>query len=732
MSHALIVQVALPMPMRQLFDYRCVVGEPLPVVGARVMVPLQKRVVVGIVCGVSHSSTVSLPRLRSIIRLLDDESVFGAELFTLLQWAARYYHHPIGEVMQAALPSILRRERPAQPSRVRHWRIRDTGIQALSQVPRRHRVQRQLLQALADAGAVGLAGEALAQQVPRSSAALARLVEQEWVESVSAPSDLSAPKAPPVLNPAQQDACAAIDQAAGHYAPFLLDGVTGSGKTEIYLDSVAKTISHGYQAMVLVPEISLTPQLVARFQSRLGASLAVMHSGLGAAERHRAWWRAREGTAAVVLGTRSAVFAPLARPGLFIVDEEHDLSYKQRDGFRYSARDVAVKRAQLCGMPVVLGSATPSLESVANVHSGRYRRLALPARAGEAQMPKIQVLDLNHLAVNDGLTAPVVAAIKKRMAQAEQSLVFVNRRGFAPLVACGECDWQAHCHRCDARLTLHRRSNRLICHHCGSQALPPPACPQCAGDSLYLAGEGTQRIEEALNRIFPKARVLRLDSDAAGGPDHLARTLDTVRRGEVDILVGTQMLSKGHDFAGVTLVCVLATDQGLYSIDFRGPERLFQQLAQVAGRAGRRGQPGEVLVQTAHPDNPAYVRLVQHDFAGFALATLAERKTAAYPPFSRFVLLRAESLRQGMPLAFLRLAVRCGKTAAAQMGVRIMEPVPSPMERRAGRYRAQLLVSSTDEGSLHHFLDGWLVQIEGLREARRVRWSIDIDPQEMY
>ena len=416
MTDAQVVQVALPVPMRQLFDYSCTDNQALPVPGMRVMVPLQKRTVVGIVCGMSAQSAVPMRRLRRIIRVLDDEPLLTPQVFALAQWAARYYHHPIGEVMQAAIPSLLRRDRPAAPRVVPHWRICDAGQQALSTLPVRYHVQHHVLQVLVSAGAAGLAGETLLGLAPRSSSTVALMADRGWIEQVTAASVSLAPlSAPPRLNSAQRDACLAIDKANGNYVPFLLDGVTGSGKTEVYLDCVAKTVSRGCQAMVLVPEISLTPQLVERFQARLGGSLAVLHSGLSPGERHRAWWRSREGSTAVVLGTRSAVFAPLSRPGLIIVDEEHDLSYKQRDRFRYSARDVAVKRAQLSGVPVVLGSATPSLESVANARSGRYRRLVLPVRAGVAQMPKVQILDLNRLAVNEGLTAPVVGAIGKRL-----------------------------------------------------------------------------------------------------------------------------------------------------------------------------------------------------------------------------------------------------------------------------------------------------------------------------
>ena len=424
--------------------------------------------------------------------------------------------------------------------------------------------------------------------------------------------------------------------------------------------------------------------------------------------------------------------SPLARPGVIIVDEEHDLSYKQREGFRYQARDIAVKRAQLADIPVVLGSATPSLESMANVANGRYRHLKLESRAGSAKLPKVEILDLNRLALNDGLSAPVVGALKECLLRGEQSLVFVNRRGFAPVIVCTDCGWQALCPRCDARQTLHRSTGRVICHHCGRQAPAPCTCPQCQKETLFPAGEGTQRVEEALVRIFPEAAVMRIDSDALGGPDDMARALQAVRDRKVDILVGTQMLSKGHDFAGVTLVCVLAADHGLYSLDFRGSERLFQQLSQVSGRAGRRETRGAVLVQTAHPEDPAFVRLREHNFAGFAKAALVERKTAGYPPYVRFALMRAESTQSRAPIRFLQSVALAAENLASRSAVEIMTPVPSPMERRAGRFRAQLLVRSKDERQFHRFLEDWVQGIETSRTAARVRWSLDVDPQEMY
>ena len=728
------MQVALPVRLRRLFDYRVDHLAKVPDTGARVLVPLQKRKVVGVVCASSETSALPLSKLKAVSRVLDDKPLLPKELFRLLLWAAAYYHHPIGDVLQTALPVRLRRDSPAEPKPVVLWRISDAGRERLDTIPARYAAQRQVLELLVSAEGAALPSKSLSSTLPNVATVLARLETQGFVEKVvvDTPGLPREHEAPPTLNQAQQAASVSLEEAAGTYAPFLLDGITGSGKTEVYLDCACRTIARGRQALVLVPEIALTPQLIARFEERLGSALAVLHSGLTDTERHRAWWRAREGSAAVVLGTRSAVFAPLARPGVIIVDEEHDLSYKQREGFRYQARDIAVKRAQLADIPVVLGSATPSLESMANAANGRYRHLKLESRAGSAKLPKVEILDLNRLALNDGLSAPVVGALKECLLRGEQSLVFVNRRGFAPVIVCTDCGWQALCPRCDARQTLHRASGRAICHHCGRQAPAPSTCPQCQKETLFPAGEGTQRVEEALVRIFPEAVVMRIDSDALGAPDEMARALQAVRDRKVDILVGTQMLSKGHDFAGVTLVCVLAADQGLYSLDFRGSERLFQQLSQVSGRAGRRETRGAVLVQTAHPEDPAFARLREHNFAGFAKEALVERQTAGYPPYVRFALMRAESTQSGAAIRFLQSAALAGENLASRSAVEIMTPVPSPMERRAGRFRAQLLVRSKDERRFHRFLEDWVQGIEASREAARVRWSLDVDPQEMY
>ncbi|MEE3287196.1 MAG: primosomal protein N' [Pseudomonadota bacterium] len=732
------LRVALPVPVRRTFDYKLSSSAAGVVAGCRVLVPLRKRSVVGVVCAARVRTDLSARKLKTVSRVLDQEAVFSEPLFRLLLWAAEYYQHPVGEILHVALPVVLRRGRPLQPARSRHWQITAQGIEALQTLAKRSVVQRRLLESLKAAASDGLGDGDVRFLANRAQPALARLVSRGWVvstESDDHPLLDAAQSTRPRLNDAQSQAVARINASLGGHTTHLLHGVTGAGKTEVYLRSVAEAVSRGGQVMVLVPEIALTPQLVERFQHGLTGKLVVLHSGLGSRQRHRAWWAARQGAADVVLGTRSAVFTPLERPALIIVDEEHDASYKQQDGFRYNARDIAVKRAQQEKIPVLLGSATPALETLENTRRGRYRLLALTQRAGGSAMPRVHLVDLKSVPVHNGLSAPVVKALAGRLERGEQSIVYVNRRGFAPVVLCSDCGWQGKCRRCDASLTLHQASGRLRCHHCGAARSAPVSCPACGQQGLYHVGEGTQRVEGELSRIFPAARVLRLDSDSTAGKGRLEQALLTIHSGQADIVVGTQMLSKGHHFAGVTLVCVLNTDRGLFSFDFRASERLFQQLTQVAGRAGRGSRQGDVVVQTMFPEALSYVQLNRHDFDGFATACLAERRAAGYPPYAQFVLLRAEAHQQEPPMRFLTSAATTARRWLNQHplpGIRLMEPVPSPMERRAGRFRAQLLVSGTRRGSLGEFLRHWLAELETLRLAGRVRWSVDVDPLDLY
>jgi primosomal protein N' (replication factor Y) len=534
----------------------------------------------------------------------------------------------------------------------------------------------------------------------------------------------------PQLTPEQDTAVSAIVAAHGRFTPFVLHGVTGSGKTEVYLRAIAEVVARCQQALVLVPEISLTPQLVARFAERFDAPLAVLHSSLSDQERLRAWRAARSGEAPVVIGTRSAIFAPLARPGLIVVDEEHDPSYKQQEGFRYSARDLALARAQRLSVPVVLGSATPALESLERVQAGRATLLELPARTGGASAPSIHLIDLRRHAATQGIATPVVLTIKRHLDAGGQVLLYLNRRGYAPTLFCPACGWAAPCPRCDARLTVHQREGRLHCHHCGGEQRIPELCPTC-GEPAKPVGQGTERIEETLATLFPDAPLERIDRDAVRRRGALEAALDRVTSGAVRLLVGTQMLTKGHHFPDVSLVVVLNADQGLFGTDFRASERLAQTIVQVAGRAGRAERPGEVLIQTEYPEHPLLAQLIAGGYDAFATAALEERRSALWPPFARIAVVRAEAARRELPLEFLEQARQIAASLAPP-GLELLGPATAPMERRAGMYRAQLLLHAPTHSPLQRLLAALMPAIEDLPEARRVRWSLDVDPLELF
>ncbi|HEY0634672.1 MAG TPA: primosomal protein N', partial [Gammaproteobacteria bacterium] len=556
-----------------------------------------------------------------------------------------------------------------------------------------------------------------------------------WVESREqpclAPPEGHRAEPPPELNSDQRAAVTAITAAAGRFQPFLLDGVTGSGKTEVYLQAIAPVLAAGRQILLLVPEIGLTPQLVERFRQRFAVPLALLHSGLSDNERQCAWLMARNGQAPIVIGTRSALFTPLKNPGLIIVDEEHDPSLKQQEGFRYSARDVAVVRAHQLGIPVVLGSATPSLESLHNAQAGRYLRLRLPERAGTALHPRMHLLDVRQQPLQEGLAEPLALLMHRHLAQGGQVLLFLNRRGYSPALICHDCGQVADCPRCDARLTYHAAQRRLRCHHCGTERPVPKQCPHCGSADLRPLGQGTERIEEGLKVRFPGVGLVRIDRDTTSRKGAMTALLQEVHGGEARILIGTQMVAKGHHFPEVTLVGILDADQGLFSADFRASERMAQLILQVAGRAGRAERPGEVVIQTHAPDHPLLRTLVAADYHAFAQAALLEREQAQFPPFSHLALLRAEAVDPTAPLTFLEAARRLA-AGSADSAVQLLGPVPAPMERRAGRTRAQLLLQSNSRTALHRLLDQWVVGLEGLKEGRKVRWSLDVDPVELY
>lgn len=725
MARPPIIQVALPVPLHQLFDYLPPRDAPLPQPGARALVPFGRRKLVGVVVRHRSESDVPSERLLRVEAGLDgDAALLDTKMLALLQWCWQYYKHPPGEVVAGALPPALRQAKSTLPSAPLQYRLTGAGRERLQQPAGRAPVQHAMLNALAD----GPAPERQLADIGRQwRKTLERLLDQEWVAAEPAPPEQARPQQGPELLPEQRRAVAAVREDFGRFRCHLLDGITGSGKTEVYLRLLETALRDGGQALVLVPEIGLTPQLLRRFRHRLGLDPAVLHSGLAAGERLQAWEAARSGRAPLVVGTRSALFTPLPHLRLIILDEEHDASFKQQDGFRYSARDVAVKRAADLQIPVVLGSATPSLESLSNALDGRYAWHRMRQRATQAVLPAWRVLDVRHQDIAGGLAATALDSIAEVLDRGEQAMVFLNRRGYAPVLMCQSCGWHASCDRCDANLTWHRLAGRLCCHHCGHQRRAPALCPDCRADALMGAGAGTQQLEEVLGKRFPATPILRFDRDATARKGALDRQIEAVRKGEACLLVGTQMLAKGHHFPGMTLVVIVNIDQALYSADYRALERMGQMLQQVAGRAGRGDRAGTVILQTLHPEHPALELLLSEGYEAYARWLLEERRQAGLPPAGCQALLRAEAHERADAEHFLRQAA-----AAFPPGpTRLFGPMPAIMERVGGRSRMYLMLQAGRRSELHGQIDPWLQTLRAFRSGRKVRWSVDVDPQEL-
>jgi primosomal protein N' (replication factor Y) (superfamily II helicase) len=720
------LHVALPVPLPQLFDYLPPAQAPAAgdLVGRRVRVPFGNRQLVGVVAAVGPPAP-DAPTLRTALQWLDDAPLLHGELLASLQWLARYVHAPAGEVFATALPAVLRRGEPLPDCRTWGWALTATGAAGRERLRAGAR-PRRLADLLAEAPCPE---ELLDVRLDGWRGAARTLAQRGLAERVPLP---ALPPATvhvdaPTLNPEQRTAVDALLSMRG-FAPCLLDGVTGSGKTEIYLRAISECLARGRQALVLVPEIGLTPQMLERFRRRLGVPVHALHSGLNDGERARVWGAAWRGEARVVVGTRSAVFLPLPDAGLIVVDEEHDASYKQQDGIRYHARDFALVRGKGLDVPVVLGSATPSLETLHNARSGRFLHLRLSHRAGAAVAPRVRVLGVRKRPLDAGLSAELQQAIRQAVDAGGQVLVFKNRRGYAPVLLCHDCGWSAQCRRCDAALTVHRGGRRLQCHHCGTRHPAPMACPDCASLALQPQGVGTERLEELLAERFADVPVLRVDRGSTRRKDALQHHLERLAD-RPGILVGTQMLAKGHDLANLTLVAVVGVDEGLFSADFRASEKLAQLLIQVAGRAGRAEKAGEVLLQTHHPEHPLLQVLVHGGYRAFADQELAEREAAGFPPFTHLALLRAESRDAESAMAFLRAA----RALLGEDGdVALNGPVPAPMPLRAGMHRAQLMLDAPRRAALHAALDRAAPRLHAVPEARRVRWSLDVDPIDLY
>jgi primosomal protein N' (replication factor Y) (superfamily II helicase) len=729
-----IAKIALPIAAHSTFDYWIPEGLAADR-GAIVRVHFARRALVGVIVGVGETSDVDRARLQPIAEVVADLPALPPDLLDLARFVADYYQEPLGMVLAQMLPPLgapgARERMPVEA-----LRMLPAGCEALPRRLTRAPGARSLFERWLAVPDATLPADVVAALSPHLRRTVGTWRAQGWIEAAPpgspAPVAVSAAAAAGLtLNPDQRQAADAIAAAHGKFAPFLLEGVTGSGKTEVYLEVAAEFIAAGGQVLLLTPEINLTPQLEQRIAGALpGRRTATLHSGLAEGERRRNFRAAATGAADLVLGTRLSVFAPMPRLALVIVDEEHDQSYKQQEIVRYHGRDAAVWRARQRQVPVVLGSATPALETRLQAQRGRYRSLTLPARAVvPARLPTLRFVPNRAEGTVEGMALPLLDAIAVRLTRGEQSLVFINRRGFAPSLLCVACGWQAGCTRCSARLVVHREAGELRCHHCGHAERLPRACPACGNVDLLPMGHGTQRLEQALRVRFPAARIARIDRDSTQRRGAFEAMSDRVRAGEIDILVGTQMLAKGHDFPRLTLVGVLGADNALYSADFRATERLAALLFQVAGRAGRADLPGEVVVQTDFPTHPLYAALSRHDYGGFADVLLAERRIAGLPPFSHLALLAAEARERTTVDTFLDAAHAAGLEAArtTALPVEVFPPIAAGLARRAGLERGQVLAQSVERGALQRFLPRWREAIAAL-PGRRVRWSLDVDP----
>ncbi|HIP67980.1 MAG TPA: primosomal protein N' [Chromatiales bacterium] len=729
-----IIQVALPTPVGDWFDY--LPGdnpidrfEP----GCRVKVSFGRQKLVGIVIGTTASSKIPRHQLKPILALLETEAIIPPRILKLIKRAASYYHHPLGEALATALPKLLRQGKSPGHTDLTFWQPTKIGLvfdlKKLSRAPK----QTACLE-LFRKNSAGLSEAQLNEKLPGWRQAISALEKKGLVESCQRPcletEAVEQSQPGPALNQEQQLAVEKLSRNLDGFSTTLLQGVTGSGKTEVYLHIIQQILQQDKQVLVLVPEISLTPQLRQRFEQRLGIQVVSLHSGLNDSERLYAWRMTSSGIAKVIIGTRSAVFVPLKKPGLILVDEEHDTSLKQQEGFRYHARDLAVLRGQLENIPVLLGSATPSLETLAKAQKNDYKHLQLTQRAGKARPPLYTLIDLRRQQLTAGLSSPLVHRMREVLEKNQQVLLFINRRGFAPAMLCHDCGHIFDCPRCDAHTTFHAASNKLRCHHCGHVSTSPVVCPECDSKTLVTTGVGTEQIEKSVREYFPDENIIRVDRDTMRKKNALSTALNDIAAGKYSIIIGTQLLAKGHDFPNITLVGMIDVDQGLYSVDFRAPERLGQQILQVGGRAGRGAKNGEVIIQTHQPDHHLLQTLLNENFDGFSNIQLKERKLAQLPPYSHLALIRSAAMKPEAAQQFLHQASKIFRQHAKE-STQIMGPVPAPMEKRAGRYRQQLLIQSSNRSELHNFLNKVLPLLKALKSSRKTRWSVDIDPVEL-
>ena len=733
-SEKIIISVAVPIPLNRVFDYLlpddCQPEQLKP--GMRVKVPFGKNTKIAVLLELKSASDIDTGKLKKIESILDTEPLLSSVDMKLLYWMQTYYHHPVGNVFLSAFPTALRKGKPSKLKTLPYYLLTEAGQNIEEQVLKNAPKQLALLK-LFRTQVRAMSGEEITRIFKLWRAPLKALIEKKYVLEGEQPNineGSIARQSVLTANTEQQVAIDSVIAQLDKFSVYLLEGVTGSGKTEVYLQIIQQVLANNLQVLVLLPEITLTPQLEARFKQRFTVAIESYHSQHTETQRLTAWLNMQQGNSAILLGTRSALLTPLPRPGLIILDEEHDTSFKQQEGFRFSARDVAIVRAKMLNIPVILGSATPSLESLYNVQKKRYQLLKLPKRAGGAVAPDMFLLDIRNQKLQEGLSPPLIRDINKTLARNEQVLLFLNRRGFAPTLICHSCGWVAQCSRCDANLVVHFQQQKLRCHHCSTEHALPKVCNICKSHELKPLGLGTERVEGALHSLFPQQKIVRLDRDSTQKKGVLEQHLQAINQGEVDIILGTQMLAKGHHFPDVTLVVLIDVDSGLFSIDFHAAERLAQLIVQVAGRAGRESKKGRVIMQTRQPEHPLLNTLIHQGYQAFAVAALAERKLAELPPYSYQALLRANGYEQQAPLDFLLAVSELIKPHDTD--ILVLGPVSAPMSKRAGQFRYQLLFQHTQRKQLHHLLNCLIPEIERLKQARKIRWSLDVDPIDLY
>ncbi len=732
-SERFILKVIINTPLRKTFDYlpHANINKSQLVPGVRLRVPFgRSRDVTGILLQVSDKSELPHAKLKRVIAILDKTPVFPRQHLRFLLWACQYYHHPVGDVVLGTLPRLVRAGAALELSTLDYWQPVNCPKSDIAKLLKNSPKQRAILDYLSKTGKP-VSPEDIGGHFKNWRGPLGQLQKKGLVRKIAQNESLAGTSASPPfeLNQEQKQAVKTIITCLDGYHAYLLNGITGSGKTEVYIRCIQEVISKDSQVLILLPEIGLTPQFVEHFKARLGIKVDVLHSGLTDRERLNTWLRAKEGRNSIVLGTRSAIWTPFKRLGLIIVDEEHDPSYKQQEGFRYSARDLALIKAHQTRIPVILGTATPSLESAYNVTLGKYHELHLPQRTGNARLPEILIQDIRGETMQDALSPFLLRIIGENIKKNEQTLLFLNRRGYAPVYMCHECGKMVQCPRCDIRMTYHKSDNQLSCHHCGHQRPLPSQCPECGNRTMIEIGHGTQRLTETLEKFFPESRILRIDRDSTRRKGAMHSMLKDIQEGKVDILIGTQMLAKGHHFPGVTLVGIIDADHGLFSADYRASERMGQIIMQVSGRAGREEKPGKVIIQTHFPEHPLLKTLQAHDYSAFNCLLLKEREEAGLPPYSFQAMVRAEANKLEPVRRFLTEA----RNQFPHKGhpCEVFGPFVPPIEKRAGKYRMQLLIQACNRVQLGKVLQEWILEIERLPASRKIRWSLDVDPQEM-